>query len=125
MMLTTETEMDGTNNYFLTPFFDAQKRFQQKVTGKEILPVDDLQWYSYHVQAMVEEFGELMKSDKRWKTHRNIHYDISNKKEELSDIFITFINLCIFSGIDASEISLAIMEKLKNNIKKLEKENKK
>lgn len=83
------------------------------------LPLDEPGWYSYHVNAMTEEMGELMKADKRWKTHRNVHYDPVNKLEELADVMITAMNLAIFSGFTAEELSSAINWKIQENFIKL------
>ena len=86
----------------LRSLFEVQKEFQNSITGTP-LPEDNTAWFSYHMQAMVEELGEVLKADKRWKTHRNNTFDQEEKKKELADIFITIINLFLFSGIDSDE----------------------
>jgi NTP pyrophosphatase (non-canonical NTP hydrolase) len=105
-------------NGSLSSLFQRQIAFQMLIAD-EVLPKDDLQWFSYHVQAMVEEMGEILKADKRWKTHRNTNYDPANKLEELSDAFITLMNLAIFSGFDSNTMYNAIMSKMHENFKKL------
>ena len=63
--------------------YEMQVKFQEKIlekkagTGQPVmsLPQDDVNWFSYHIQAMVEELGEVMKADKRWKTHRNERFE--------------------------------------------------
>lgn len=103
--------------------FDSQMEFQGRVTGLAgFLPVDHTSWFSYHVQAMVEEMGELLKADKRWKTHRNTAYDPSNKLEEIADVFITVMNLAIFSGVPCDELMDAVQVKIAMNMKKLDDE---
>lgn len=102
----------------LSALFDAQIKFQGMLISSE-LPCEHGKAYEYHIKAMVEEMGELMKADKRWKTHRNAYYDRENKLEELADIFITSMNLSIFSGFTAQEISDAIIAKISENTAKL------
>lgn len=99
--------------------FDLQADFQKVVTGIESLPMDDVDLFQYHMSAMTEELGEVLKADKRWKTHRNTHYDPGNKLEELADVFITAINLSLFSGFTADAIRLAIAAKIHENNEKL------
>lgn len=101
--------------------FKEQLKFQYKVT-KENLPVDSTYWCSYHTQAMMEELGEFLKADKRWKTIRNSHYDPENKLEELSDVFITAMNLAIFSGFTYEQVLEKITSKIDENNERLELE---
>lgn len=98
--------------------FDMQAGFQKEVTGLA-LPADEIVWFQYHMSAMQEELGEVLKADKRWKTHRNAHYDPENKLEELADVFVTAINLALFSGFDANMIAAAIEGKIAENKRKL------
>lgn len=97
--------------------FERQKAFQHLITG-ENLPVDNTGWFSYHIQAMIEELGEVLKSDKRWKTHRNTNYEPGNKEEEIADIFIVAINLALFSGFDADRIYETVIQKIDKNFKR-------
>ena len=69
--------------------------------------------------ALMEETGELVKSDKRWKNYRNTHYDKSNKLEELSDCFITLFNIAMYSGISSEELELALTKKMDENIERI------
>lgn len=101
--------------------FALQQQFQKEVTNISILPQDNLEWFVYHMNAMQEELGEVLKADKRWKTHRNTNYDPANKLEELADVFITAINLSMFSGFDVEQILSAIVNKISENNKKFEK----
>lgn len=95
----------------------TQADFQQRITGMQ-LPTDDVKWFSYHMQGMLEELGELLKADKRWKTHRNDSVDVENKLEELADVFVTTFNLAIFSGFSHDEVIDAIVDKMQvNNIR--------
>lgn len=101
--------------------YKEQKKFQEKVTGINYfdLPDDNVQWASYHMLALMEETGELLKSDKRWKTHRNEHYNTENKKEEIADCIITLMNVAMFSGMSSNDILQAVEDKIKQNFEKL------
>jgi NTP pyrophosphatase (non-canonical NTP hydrolase) len=114
--------VNGRKNQGSTPplstLFEAQSAFQKKVTGID-LPQDDVKWFQYHTNAMTEEMGELLKSDKRWKTHRNTNYDPMNKLEEIADVFITTMNIALFSGFCAADVSDAILKKILENVCKL------
>ena len=94
--------------------FKKQIEFQSLIVDKK-LPTDSTEWFIYHVSAMMEEIGELLKSDKRWKTHRNIHFDKENKLEELADIQITLFNLMIFSDISEDELFIKVQSKISEN----------
>lgn len=119
--------MNGKNNNEENENFEdlfvKQIEYQNEVLEKrgitKVLPVDDIDWFSYHMQAMMEELGEVLKADKRWKTHRNERYVQKEKLDELADVFITAINMCIYSDIDCEEITNAIAEKIKENNKRL------
>lgn len=95
-----------------------QVEFQRKVTGAKC-PGDNLPHFSYHVQAMVEEMGEVMKADKRWKTFRNTRYDKGEKLDELADVFITAINMAIHSGFSVDDVESAIENKITENYERL------
>ena len=107
-------------------FFNDQVNFQKEVNEKigygvkeEHIPEDNVDVAKYHMLALMEETGELVKSDKRWKNYRNTHYDKSNKLEELSDCFITLFNVAMYSGISAEELELALIKKMDENIKRI------
>jgi NTP pyrophosphatase (non-canonical NTP hydrolase) len=101
----------------LLSLFDAQKCYQYLVTNQQT-PVDSIKWFTYHALAMQEEMGELLASDKRWKTHRNEKFAKANKIEELADIFITAINLALYSGFDAETLAESVAYKIEQNRKK-------
>ena len=110
--------MSGKTNTFKESFAN-QVSFQKLVTGAQC-PGDNLEQFSYHIQAMVEEMGEVMKADKRWKTHRNTRFEPEEKLDEIADVFITAMNIAIHSGYSSSQVSEAIITKIKNNRKRLE-----
>lgn len=112
--------MNGKMNKNLQELFNKQIEFQKKVTKLHELPIDSPQWYSYHMLAMLEELGEVLKSDKRWKTHRNHRFVPDEKLEEIADIFITVMNICIFSDIECSKLIQAVDRKISENTLKLE-----
>ena len=102
----------------LVEMFLTQEIFQAEVTGAT--PCDNPQLFEYHIAAMIEELGEVLKADKRWKSHRNTSFNESEKLDELADVFITAINLALWSGFDGVDITCAIASKLKENFKRLE-----
>ena len=101
--------------------FKKQIEFQNKIV-KEDLPADSIEWSSYHILGLVEEVGELLRADKRWKTHRNEFYDRENKVIELADIFICLMNIAMFSNIGPEQFFEAVENKIKENSKKLKGE---
>ena len=107
-------------------FFNNQVNFQKEVNEKfgygvkvESIPEDNVEIAKYHMLALMEETGELVKSDKRWKNYRNTHYDKDNKLEELSDCFITLFNVAMYSGISAEELELALTKKMDENAERI------
>jgi len=102
----------------LENIFYAQSLFQGKVEGK--LPHDDPNKFHYHITSMVEELGEVLKADKRWKTHRNTTYVKQEKLDELADVFITAINLSLWSGIGPEQMFDAIENKIVENNKRID-----
>lgn len=81
------------------------------------LPCDNSRISSYHIQQLVSEIGEVLSSDKRWKTHRSGTTEemLAHKKEELADCFIVLMNLCMFSNLSADEILSQVESKIKEN----------
>ena len=94
--------------------YKKQIEFQEYITGVKC-PGDNLKEFSYHIQAMVEELGEVMKSDKRWKTHRNGRFEPAEKLDEIADVFITAINIAMHSGFSAQDVLSAIDCKIQKN----------
>ena len=122
MMIGTMRKM----NKSFTDFFNDQVTFQKEVNERfgygvsvENIPEDNVEIAKYHMLALMEETGELVKSDKRWKNYRNTHFDKNNKLEELSDCFITLFNVAMYSGISAEEIELALTKKMDENMKRI------
>lgn len=124
-MRTTKMTGKMKNRQDFYELFSKQVEFQhellKKKTGEEVvLPIDSVDWFSYHVQAMVEELGEVLKADKRWKTHRNERYVKDEKLDEMADVFITAMNMCIYSDFDYDDIMEAVARKIEENSKRLE-----
>ena len=111
--------MNGKTNT-LSQSFKHQASFQKLVTGANC-PGDNLEQFSYHIQAMVEELGEVVKADKRWKTHRNERYLVEEKLDEIADVFITAMNIAMHSGFDSETIEKAISDKIQKNFERLQK----
>ena len=112
----------------LQRLYNMQIEFQNKILERQseenckptiALPQDDVAWFSYHIQAMVEELGEVMKADKRWKTHRNDRFEFDEKVDEIVDVFITAMNIAIFSGISGDQLVNEIVAKIQENTLKL------
>lgn len=108
-----------------------QLKFQEAIIKKYqshlsdgILPVDNPELFQYHMTSMVEELGEVLKADKRWKTHRNDAFDPENKLEEISDVFIIFMNLCIYSGYGSNVVLDRVDKKISENLERMIKNNK-
>lgn len=97
-----------------------QVMFQSSIEGTT--PKDDPVKFQYHVTAMVEELGEVLKADKRWKTHRNTTFVREEKMDELADCWITMMNVTMWSGIRIDEMLNGIENKIAENLKRLEKE---
>jgi NTP pyrophosphatase (non-canonical NTP hydrolase) len=119
VIMTNGSEIDDaliSGRTRLQTLFDLQMHFQNMILPEVKLPLDSPKWFSYHMQGMIEELGEALKADKRWKTHRNTAFNPEDKLDELADIFITTINLALFSGIDANTMSGAIIGKILKNI---------
>lgn len=77
------------------------------------LPVDDPKLFSYHVQQLMSEIGELLDADKRWKNFRNGKYDKDSKLEEIADCFIVLVNICLFSDVSHIELINKVIDKIK------------
>lgn len=85
----------------------------EKTSFNVELPVDDPKLFSYHVQQLMSEIGELLDADKRWKNFRNGKYDKDSKLEEIADCFIVLVNICLFSGVSYIELINKVIDKIK------------
>lgn len=83
----------------------------------EDLPHDDIYLFSYHLQQMISELGEVLSTDKRWKSYRKDTTPemLEHKKEELADCFIVLMNICLFSGLSSKDILGAVAAKINQN----------
>lgn len=88
------------------------------------LPVDDPKLFSYHVQQLMSEIGELLDADKRWKNFRNGKYDKDSKLEEIADCFIVLVNICLFSGVSYIELINKVIDKIKEVRKRIDEADK-
>ena len=120
-----KTKMNGKNKT-LEECYDEQVKFQKEVVKKygynvdvKNIPEDNIEVAKYHMLALLEEAGELVKSDKRWKNYRNTYYDKQNKLEELSDCIITLFNVAMFSGISGKELAEALETKMNENYNRI------
>ena len=120
-----KTKMNGKNKT-LEECYDEQVKFQKEVAKKygynvdvKNIPEDNIEVAKYHMLALLEEAGELVKSDKRWKNYRNAYYDKQNKLEELSDCIITLFNVAMFSGISGKELAEALETKMNENYNRI------
>ena len=88
------------------------------------LPVDDPKLFSYHVQQLMSEIGELLDADKRWKNFRNGKYDKDSKLEEIADCFIVLVNICLFSNVSHIELINKVIDKIKEVRRRIDEANK-
>lgn len=114
---------DGLYNLFQTMYcmqlqnqrdmcnFGMYEGFMEKEDYTK-LPFDNTQLFSYHVQQLISEIGEVLAEDKRWKNFRNGKYNKDAKLEEIADCFIVLLNIAIFSGFYPEELVRAITEKI-------------
>lgn len=121
-------ETNGKIKVTFCELFNKQVDFQKSLLIRQgqipisnALPVDDLNWFTYHSLAMIEEMGEVMKADKRWKTHRNCRYEKEEKLDEIADVFITAMNIAMYSGFSGEDIQNAISSKIDENIQRVSK----
>ena len=103
--------------------FNRQKMFQEIIEHE--LPFDDPKRFQYHMNAMVEELGEVLKADKRWKTHRNTTFNREEKLDELSDCFITLLNIALWSNFTQDELLDGIDRKIAENFERIKLEGEK
>jgi NTP pyrophosphatase (non-canonical NTP hydrolase) len=94
--------------------FDRQKMFQRLLLNDE-LPKDNREKFALFTLALVEEIGEVLDTDKRWKIMRKTKYNKIDKINEIADCFIHLINICLYSGFDAEEVFKAIDKKININ----------
>lgn len=121
----TVTENITVTNDTFKELFLMQQLFQHRVavTDKPVtLPCDNPTLFQYHMTAMTEEMGEVLKADKRWKTHRNTAHNPEEKLDEIADCFITMMNVAMWSGFSNEDIYEAIKGKIEQNNKRLDKE---
>lgn len=83
-----------------------------KMPSTEMLPADDIKLFSYHVQQLISEVGEVLEADKRWKNIRNNKYNQYEKLEEIADCFIVLMNIAMYSNIYADDLEDMILTKL-------------
>lgn len=100
--------------------YKEQIKFQNRVKDTydfkvEDLPDDIVQGFSYNVQHLISEIGEVLEADKRWKSMRKSKYDRAAKIQEICDCFIVLMNVAIYSGIDPEELETELLYKLAVN----------
>lgn len=120
-----------TNNQLkFRDLFDKQKLNQSimletgmydsfKSESTTLIPVDDINLMSYHIQQLMSEIGEVLEADKRWKNFRNQKYDKNAKLDEIVDCFIVLMNIAMFSGFNGQELAVAIDKKLDEVYKRI------
>jgi NTP pyrophosphatase (non-canonical NTP hydrolase) len=113
-------KMEKKNGKSLVELYIKQTIFQQTLMNRVDLPTDDVEMSLKHVALVTEELGEVLRADKRWKTHRNTKYNPKNKLEELADVVISTMNIAIFSGYTADDFANALDNKINKNIKRIQ-----
>ncbi len=101
--------------------YNKQIKFQDTVKDSydfkvEELPSDTVAGFSYHIQHLISEIGEVLTADKRWKSLRKNKYNKEEKLDEIADCFIVLMNVGIFSGFTGEEIEEAISSKIDKNM---------
>lgn len=118
-----EKEIMQEKDILFRMIYELQKRFQldecKEYTDVKELPIDNSEMFKYHALFLIEEIGEMIKTDKRWKHFRNRKYDRDDKLSELADCFICMMNVCLFSGFTAEEIQKAIIQKIFKNYRRM------
>lgn len=123
VMRMKKTMTNGKTNPALNDLFVQQMVNQDRFIQEGIydhykmdettqVPVDDVGLFSYHMQHLMSEVGEVLDSDKRWKTHRNGKFDKDAKLDEIADCFIVLMNVAMFSGFNGYQLTDAIKKKL-------------
>lgn len=87
------------------------------------IPVDDICLFSYHIQHLQSEIGEVLEADKRWKNLRKSNFNRQQKIDEIADCFIVLMNIAMFSGVDSQEMLEAIASKIDIVSKRIAEEN--
>lgn len=117
--------------FSIVDLYELQKQNQQKMidngsyedfrwTNEKQIPFDDVGLFSYQIQQLMSELGEVLQADKRWKNFRNNNLDVDNKLVEISDCFIVLLNIAMFSGISAEQLGCAVYNKIKEVNKRIE-----
>lgn len=105
----------------LDSLFIYQEEFQ-KILGYENVPFDDPIMMKQHILGLVGEIGEVLQADQRWKDNsRNEYYNREEKMMEIADCLIYLINVCLYSGINASELYISTVNKINKNFKRFKK----
>ena len=111
------------NGKQLQSIYSNQVLFQECLMNDGLkLPRDNAEEYQRSVTLIVEELGELLKTDKRWKSIRKDTYDREEKLNEYADVFICVLNLAIHSGFKLDEITDSVCKKIGINFERLAKE---
>lgn len=104
----------NNKEFDLAELFEAQKIFQQ-LLGFNV-PIDDPEMLAHHAIGLITELGEVMQADKRWKKNRrNDHYDKKEKIDELADVMIFLINMCLYSHVNVETFYRAVEKKIQLN----------
>ena len=107
------------NRDWLNTIFHTQEKLQKSL-HKDIPSVVNM--YN-SATAMVVEVGEMLQEDTRWKRYvtgsmKTPKFNFEAFKEELADVFIYFMNICIYSGVDCNMLKEEVANKLAINIKR-------
>lgn len=107
--------------------YTKQIKFQDQVKGTydfkvDKLPDDIVQGFSYNIQHLMSEVGEVLEADKRWKSMRKSKYDREAKVQEICDCFIVLMNVAIYSGVSPEELEDSLLYKLAVNRARLEEQ---
>lgn len=99
--------------------FALQKVFQRRMLCIEEGEEESPEQFALQIVQIIEELGELLQTDKRWRVYRGGKFDKNEKLEELADVFIVAMNLAIFSGIECEELLETIEKKIDKNFERM------
>ena len=100
--------------------FISDSDYYDLIECEEQLPYDSIRLFSYHMQQLMSELGEVFDSDKRWKNFRNSKLDPEGKLEEIADCFIVLMNVSMFSGFSCDDVVSAVNDKIDTVRKRIE-----
>ncbi len=100
----------------LDRIFELQQRFQDKLYRERDLRYSPEEWIQKQTLAMLSELAELLEevNFKWWKNPHELN--MTNVREELSDILHFFVSMCLTAGMTADDLYEVYVGKNRENI---------